>query len=52
MKHAKEMGLPCYDTVTRIRRKVQEKNPELQSDEFIAKCREENEKDFEDYARS
>ena len=52
MKHTKDMGLPCYDTVTRIRRKVQETNPELQSDEFIAKCRAENEKDFEDYARS
>lgn len=48
----KELGLPFYDTVTRARRKVQEKNPDLQSDRYIEKCRRENEKTFEDFARS
>lgn len=52
LNNLQELGLPCYDTVTRARRKIQEKNPDLQSDRFIAKCREENQKVFEDFARS
>lgn len=44
--------LPKYDTVTRARRKIQEKNPELQGDERVTKCRKENEEVFKEYSRS
>lgn len=47
-----EMGLPLYDTVTRARRKIQEKNPELQGDERVTKRRKENEEVFKEYSRS
>lgn len=48
----KELGLPCYETVSRVRRKIQSEHPELWSDKTIKKYREQAEKDFEDYARS
>ena len=52
MKNVKEMGLPCYDTVTRIRRRMQEKYPELKGSEKVTELRKENEKAYRDYARS
>lgn len=52
MRGLKSLGLPCFETVRRTRAKIQAEHPELQSERFIKKCREENEKDFEEYARS
>ena len=52
LMNLKELGLPCYETVSRARRKIQAEHPELWSDATIKKYREEAEKDFEDYARS
>lgn len=52
MNHLKDLGLPCYETVSRARRKIQAEHPELWSDRQIKEYRENAEKDFEDYARS
>ena len=52
MQNTRALGLPPYETVSRIRRKLQETHPELWSDKKIKAYREEAEKDFEDYARS
>lgn len=47
-----EMGVPTIESVSRIRRKVQEKNPELRASSVIAGFREEREEMFREYARS
>ena len=52
MRNLRDLGLPPYETVSRIRRKLQETRPELWSDKKIKEYREEAEKDFEEYARS
>ena len=52
MENLKDLGLPCYETVGRCRRKIQEQHPELRSDDFITRCRENNEEAFKDYANS
>ena len=52
MINLKKMGLPCYETVSRTRRRIQAEHPELWSDATIKRYREEAEKDFEDYSRS
>ena len=48
----KDLGLPCIETVGRCRRKLQETHPEFWSDKQVQKYREQNQRDFEDYARS
>ena len=45
--HHKELGIPALETITRCRRKLQEKNPELRANEEI---RAKEEQDFRDYA--
>lgn len=50
IKH-KDSGVPKYETVTRCRRKLQAKYPELK-DPHTAREREERVQDFKDYARS
>ena len=52
MYDMKDLDLPSIESVGRCRRKIQEKHPELWSDKQIQKYREEQEKTFEDYARS
>lgn len=52
ISNLKALGLPCIETVGRVRRKLQEDHPELWSSKQVKKYREEAEKDFEDYARS
>ena len=46
-----ELGIPKLESVGRIRRKVQELYPELQSDEKIAKERAILEQEFRAYAK-
>jgi hypothetical protein len=50
VKH-KENGVPKYETVTRCRRKIQAKRPELK-EPHTAQKRAERETEFKDYARS
>lgn len=49
--HAKEIGLPSYESVTRARRKIQQHNPQLRPPEKAAAAREEKEKQYRSYAR-
>ena len=46
---AKERGLPSYESVTRARRKVQEKEPSLRGNEY--KQRKKAEEEYHDYYR-
>lgn len=50
VKH-KENGVPKYETVTRCRRKIQAKRPELK-EPHTAQKRAERETEFKDYARN
>ena len=47
-----ELGVPTIESVSRIRRKVQEKNPELRASTAITGFRAEREEMFREYARS
>lgn len=50
--NSKELQFPSYETVSRTRRKVQEKNPELRGTKEVQSKRKENEEIFKAYARS
>ena len=52
MINRKEYGIPCYDTVTRTRRKLQELNPDLQGDDRVTDMRTKNQMTFEEYAKN
>jgi hypothetical protein len=45
------LGIPSLESITRARRKLQEKHPELK-DEVVAAIREKEEQDYIDYSRS
>lgn len=47
----KRLGIPSLETITRCRRKIQERCPELK-DEKAAEIREKEELEFEEYSRS
>lgn len=47
--HHKELGIPALETITRCRRKLQERNPELR-DENAFQLRSSEQKEFVDYA--
>ena len=51
LKYHKEIGLPPWETVSRIRRKIQEHNPDLK-DERTARYRAEEELAYVDYVRA
>ena len=46
----KALGIPSLESITRARRKLQERNPELK-DEEVAKVREEEEEEYREYSR-
>lgn len=46
-----ELGFPTYDTITRIRRDIQRKHPELQPSEPIKKLRKERQERIENDIR-
>lgn len=50
MEQHKELGLPSFASITRARRKIFEKHPELKP-EPITKKREELEDEFREYAK-
>lgn len=45
-------GFPNYETVTRVRRKLQEKHPELSEPSNVQMMRDNAQEEFLDYARS
>ena len=47
----KTLGIPALETITRCRRKLQEKHPELR-DEEVSTVREKDEEDYINYSRS
>ena len=51
MYHHKSFGLPNWETVTRCRRKIQEKRPDLVSPE-TARKRSKEEEEYREYAHS
>ena len=50
-EHAKEVGLPPFESVSRARRKIQEKYPELRANIEVKNARVEKQIEFEDYAK-
>ena len=46
----KDLGIPALETITRCRRKLQEKNPELR-DEKAVEIRKAEEEEFKKYSR-
>ena len=50
LERHKSLGMPSWETVSRCRRKVQERNPELR-DPVATKVRAEEEKQYKEYAR-
>jgi hypothetical protein len=52
LRNLKELGLPCYDTVSRARRKIQSDNPDLQGSERVQDRRAELEEEYRKYAKS
>lgn len=51
LKHGSDAGYPKRSSVSRARRKIQERRPELK-DAKVAARRAEREQDFRDYARN
>lgn len=51
LTEAKRLKMPNYETVTRARRKVQHKIPELKPETATRRKREESEKAFREYAK-
>ena len=52
MEHRNKLGFPSYETVSRARRKVQEKHPELAGTDDVETQRIINERVYRDYARN
>lgn len=46
----RRLGIPSLETITRCRRKIQERNPDLKEDR-ATKAREEEEKEFREYSK-
>lgn len=51
MLHHKELGFPSFSSVTRARRKIFEKHPELKPF-YVTKKRKEKEEEYIEYARN
>lgn len=50
LRNHSDLELPCYESVTRVRRRIQEKCPELAS-ERVKKRREEQQEIYKEYAK-
>ena len=50
--HMREYGLPSIESVGRVRRKVQENNPELRADDTVEGYRTLLEEEYREYAKS
>lgn len=51
MLNRKEYNFPAFESVRRVRQKMQAKNPELSGDSTVEAYREMNEEVFREYAR-
>lgn len=51
MTQYKYLGLPSFESVCRIRRKLQAKNPELAGNSHVRRVRAKGEKDYRNYAK-
>lgn len=50
--NAKEVGLPPFESVSRARRKIQEKYPELRATAKVQEARKNKQLEFEEYSRT
>lgn len=51
-KNARQLGLPPFETVSRARRKLQEKYPELRATSKVENARKEKQMEFEEYSKT
>lgn len=51
-KHHAELGIPSLESITRCRRKIQERNPSLRPVEDIQEARKAEESEYLKYAKS
>lgn len=51
-KNAKQLGLPPFESVSRARRKLQEKYPELRATSKVENARKEKQMEFEEYSKT
>lgn len=52
LKNIHSLGLPSFESVSRSRRKLQEKYPELRGSEYVRRKRSEREKVYREYAKN
>lgn len=51
-KNARQLGLPPFESVSRARRKLQEKYPELRATSKVENARKEKQMEFEEYSKT
>lgn len=51
-KNARQLGLPLFESVSRARRKLQEKYPELRATSKVENARKEKQMEFEEYSKT
>lgn len=51
-KNARQLGLPPFESVSRARRKLQEKYPELRATTKVENARKEKQMEFEEYSKT
>lgn len=51
LKTAKSMPIPCFESVSRARRKIQEQNPDLRAEKEVQEARAELEGEYIEFAR-
>ena len=51
LEHMKQLGFPAFETISRARRKIQAKHPELAGDDDVVAHREINEQVYREYAK-
>lgn len=50
MRHHREMNIPCFESVRRVRQKIQAANPELGCSPSVRRARHKAQKEYKDYA--
>lgn len=51
-QNARQLGLPPFESVSRARRKLQEKYPELRATSKVENARKEKQMEFEEYSKT
>ena len=52
IENLKEIGLPSFESIGRVRRKLQEENPELRANEVVTDARRHLENDYREFAKN